>query len=243
VFAEEEATVLLSTARNPTELATMIGRRCAGYPLEHVVGWADFRGRRIAVAPGVFVPRRRTEFLVEQAIGHLRSIEGPVVVDLCCGSGNVGVVLHDEIECIELHAADVDPVAVACARENLASTTAGVHTGDLYDALPRSLRGRVDLIVADAPYVPTAEIEFLPTEARVHESRGALDGGRDGLDHHRRIAAGASDWLTPIGTVLVEISANQAEQSKAIFADAGLTPTTAYCARLDATVVAAHLVP
>src|SRR5262249_19817993 len=91
VFAEDEARLLLATARTPAELSAMVDRRTAGHPLEHVLGWADFCGLRVAVDPGVFVPRRRTEFLVRQAIAI--APPRPVVVDLCCGSGAVGAAL------------------------------------------------------------------------------------------------------------------------------------------------------
>src|SRR5690242_795737 len=127
-------------------------------PLEHVLGWAEFAGLRVAVDPGVFVPRRRSELLVRTAADLLRP--GAVVVDVCCGSGAIGAALLAAEPAIELHACDVDPVAVACARRNLPA--ASVHAGDLLEALPRALRGRVDVIVANAPYVPTGQIASMP---------------------------------------------------------------------------------
>src|SRR5262245_29444624 len=117
VFAEDEARLLVGAARSPADLAAMVDRRAAGLPIEYVVGWAEFAGLRVAVAPGVFVPRRRTEFLVDQAAALTRP--GAVVVDLCCGSGAVGAALAAAVEGIELHAADIDPAAVRCARRNL----------------------------------------------------------------------------------------------------------------------------
>lgn len=124
VFAEDEAELLLSAARTPAELATLVERRAIGHPLEHVLGWADFRGLRITVDPGVFVPRRRTEFLVEQALAL--TPPGAVVVDLCCGSGALGTALVSALPGrAELYAADVDPAAVRCARRNVAGVGAG----------------------------------------------------------------------------------------------------------------------
>ena len=186
VFAEDEARLILSTARTPAELTAMVDRRVAGLPLEHVLGWAEFRGLRIAVEPGVFVPRRRTEFLVDQAVAL--APEAPVVVDLCCGSGAVGAALAAALPGAELHAADVDPAAVRCARRNVGAG-AHVYEGDLFEALPRALRGRVDILAANVPYVPTDEVGLLPPEARDHEPLVALDGGGDGLDILRRVAA------------------------------------------------------
>ncbi|HEX4701887.1 MAG TPA: putative protein N(5)-glutamine methyltransferase [Pseudonocardiaceae bacterium] len=232
VFAEDEARLLVSTARTPAELAAMVDRRVHGLPLEHVLGWAEFCGLRIAVDPGVFVPRRRTEFLVRQAASLARP--GAVVVDLCCGSGAVGVALAAAVHGIELYAADVDPVAVRCARRNIGDR---VFVGDLYDALPAELRGRIDVLVANAPYVPTDAIDLMPPEARVYEPRMALDGGADGLDVQRRVAAGAPNWLAPGGHVLVETSARQAAQSMATFAAHGLIPAAATSDELNGTVV------
>ena len=191
VFAEDEARLLVSAARTPAELAAMVDRRVAGMPLEHVLGWAEFCGLRIAVEPGVFVPRRRTEFLVQQAEHLLRRAcdpadrgldQPPIVVDLCCGSGAVGAALAAALGRVDVHAVDIDPVAVLCAGRNLAAAGGRVYQGDLYEPLPAALRGRVDVLVANAPYVPTEAIGLMPPEARLHEPQPALDGGADGLD-------------------------------------------------------------
>jgi len=209
-------------------------RRSAGLPLEHLLGWAEFAGLRVSVGPGVFVPRRRTEFLAERAAALLRP--GGVAVDLCCGSGAVGAALLAAVDGAEVHAADIDPVAVEYARRNL-DGAAGVHLGDLFAALPGRLRGRIDVVAANAPYVPTGAIGTLPPEAREHEPRTTLDGGADGLDVQRRVAAAAPGWLRPGGALLVETSARQAPMTCDIVARAGLVPQTAGDEELDATVV------
>lgn len=227
--------MLISAAQTSADLAAMVDRRAAGLPLEHVIGWAQFCGLRIAVDLGVFVPRHRTEFLVRQATALARP--GTVVVDLCCGSGSLGAVLAANVERIELYAADIDPVAVQCARRNIIAAGGRVYEGDLYEPLPDSLRSRVDILVANVPYVPTEAIELLPTEARLHEARVALDGGADGLDVQRRVAAEAPVWLTPGGHLLVETSERQAPQTVEIFARSGLIPQVASSDELDATVV------
>src|SRR3954447_244219 len=110
VFAEDEAQLLVTTARTDAELAEMVDRRAAGTPLEVVLGWAEFCGLRIAVDAGVFVPRQRTEFLVRQAVEL--AAPGAVVVDLCCGSGALGVAVAAKLGHIELYAADIEPAAV-----------------------------------------------------------------------------------------------------------------------------------
>ncbi len=235
VFAEDEAQLLTSETPDPDVLAAMVERRVAGLPLEHVLGWAEFRGLRLAVEPGVFVPRRRTEFLAGHAAALCRP--GSVVVDLCCGAGAVGVALASEVAAIELHAVDVDPATVRCARRNIATVGGRVYRGDLYQPLPEALRGRVDILVANTPYVPSSEVGLLPTEARNHEPRVALDGGADGLDVQRRVAAEAPRWLVPGGHLLVEVSGRQASSSVALFTRNGLCPWVASDEDLDATVV------
>ena len=187
-------------------------------PLEQVLGWAEFCGLRILVAPTVFVPRRRTELLVRLALESLRA--GDVVVDLGCGTGAIAAALLAAEPSLDAHAADLDPAAVACARRNLPPDR--VHEGDLYDALPAALRGRIAVIAANAPYVPTDEISTMPSEARDHEARVALDGGPDGLDVQRRVVADAPRWLVPGGVVLVETSRAQASGTAAAMASAGL---------------------
>jgi release factor glutamine methyltransferase len=237
VFAEDEARVISSTARSPEEQAMMVERRAAGVPLEHVVGWAEFCGLRVTVAPGVFVPRRRTEFLVAQAVSRARP--GAVVLDLCCGSGAVGAALAKALGGVELHASDIEPAAAGCARSNLAPYGGQVHLGDLFDPLPRALLGRVDVLAANVPYVPTGEIALLPAEARLHEPHVTLDGGQDGLDVMRRVAAEAPRWLAPGGFVLVETSEQQAPEAARAFRTSGLTPVVATSGDddFDATVV------
>ena len=167
VFAEEEARLLAESARTPQELRAMIARRAAGLPLEHVVGWAGFCELRIAVGPGVFVPRRRSELLARQAAAL--TPPGSIVVDLACGSGALGVAIAALAADIELHACDIDPVAVACARRNVEPAGGHVYAGDLYEPLPAALRGRVATIAANVPYVPTEQLALMPAEARDHE--------------------------------------------------------------------------
>ncbi|MEV5507710.1 putative protein N(5)-glutamine methyltransferase [Streptomyces orinoci] len=241
VFAEDEARLLASAAGSPAELSAMAARRAAGFPLEHVLGWAEFGGRRFAVDPGVFVPRRRTEFLIERAAALLTP--GAVVLDLCCGSGALGAALAARGTEVELYAADIDPAAVACARRNLAPLGGRVYQGDLFAPLPAGLRGRVDVLLANVPYVPTADIAFLPAEAREHEARVALDGGADGLDVLRRVLAEAPYWLAPGGRLLSETSRRQQDAALAAVASAGLPATVATCEDLDATVIEAHRPP
>jgi release factor glutamine methyltransferase len=253
VFAEDEARLLIAAASGPAQLAAMVDRRAAGLPLEHVLGWAEFCGLRVVVGPGVFVPRRRSEFLVRQAIAGLtgareqaRPGAPPIVLDLCCGCGAVGLAVatalaRAELHRAELHAADIDPAATAYARSNLAAIGGHVYEGDLYEPLPADLRGRINVLVVNAPYVPTSEIGLMPPEARLHEPVVALDGGPDGVGIHRRVAAQAPGWLAPGGRLLIETSDRQATLTGAAMAEAGLATSIASNDMLNATVVIGQL--
>src|SRR5215469_5834462 len=227
VFAEEEARLLADAAHDPAELDAMVGRRAAGLPLEHVIGWAEFCGVRVRVDPGVFVPRRRSEFLVRTAVALAARQDRPVVVDLCCGTGALGLatatsLARSGLGGTELHAADIDPAAVRCARRNVEPAGGHVYQGDLFDPLPHRLRGRISVLICNAPYVPSEEVSFLPAEARDHEPRIALDGGPDGLAMLRAVAAQAPRWLAADGHLLVETSERQAPHMADAMSAAGL---------------------
>jgi release factor glutamine methyltransferase len=262
VFAEDEAQLLVSSAATDAELTTMVGQRVAGLPLEQILGWAEFCGLRIAVEPGVFVPRRRTEFLVRQAIAlgwQSAQPDTPVVVlDLCCGTGALGLAVArglshghghrahtaagrhpDPRQHAEVYAADVDPVAVRCAQLNLVPVGGQVYQGDLFGPLPEALRGRVDLLTANVPYIPSGEIELLPPEARLYEPQTALDGGGDGLDLLRRVAAAAPQWLAPGGSLLSEVSERQAQTAREILRAGGLGTRVKTSEEMNSTVVIA----
>ena len=237
VFAEDEAALLLAAAGSPAELDAMVGRRVSGLPLEHVIGYTDLCGVRVAVDPGVFVPRHRSELLARSAAAVAR--RGDVVVDLCCGSGALGAVVASLTGGVELHATDIDPAAVRCAERNVAPYGGRTYTGDLFSALPDRLRGHVDVIVTNVPYVPASEVDLLPREARLYESRVALDGGSDGLDVLRRVAVEAPSWLRRGGRLLVETSEAQTPEAVAVMRGAGWSAEVVADPDLEATVVIA----
>lgn len=247
VFAEEEAALILEQARavggGAVEVDRLATAREQGLPLELVLGWAALAGVRVVVEPGVFVPRRRTELMVAEAVARAaagaRAREPVVLLDLCCGSGAVAAAVAHALRAVgttvDVTAADVDPVAVRCARRNLPA--ARVLQSDLFDALPHELRGRVDVLTANVPYVPTAALPLMPREAREHEPRHSLDGGPDGLALLRRVAGAAPVWLAPGGTVLVETSEQQQPAALAAVADAGLAGDVRFEDDLGAVVV------
>ena len=239
VWAEDEADLLISSAASPAELHALVGRRVDGQPLEHILGWARFCGLRVVVAPGVFIPRTRTELLVRTAV-TLIDHRDAVVLDLCCGSGAVGAAIASTAAGqIDLFAVDIDPASIACAHRNLEPWGARVYEGDLFTPLPDHLLGSVDLLVANVPYVPTGAIGLLPREARLYESLIALDGGVDGLDLLRRVGTEAPHWLAPHGHFIVETSQAQSPTTVEVLQRAGLTARVVTDAQLDATAVIA----
>ncbi|HET6531755.1 MAG TPA: putative protein N(5)-glutamine methyltransferase [Actinoplanes sp.] len=233
VFAEAEAAVLTeATAGDGAALTRLVARRAGGEPLEQVVGYADFAGVRVRLRPGVFVPRVRSELLVRLAAAH--ATPDAVVLDLCCGSGALGLAVRARRPDIRLYAADADPRAVACARDNLGETP--VYHGDLFDPLPPLT---IDVLIANVPYVATAHLPLLPAEARDHEPRVALDGGGDGLGVFRRVVVAAPRWLAPGGRLLSEITEAQINPAIAAVRAAGLRPGIEHDDGLAATVIAA----
>lgn len=237
VWAEAEAALLLEAAAGPAGLESLVARRVAGEPLELVLGWVDFLGRRLRVGPGVFVPRRRTELLARTTLAEAAARTRPgrapvVVVEMCCGVAPVAACLPAGVEA---HAADVSAVALEWARTN--APRAALHEGDLYDALPRELRGRVEVLAANAPYVPTGRIADMPPEARDHEPLASLDGGGDGVDLHRRLAAAAGEWLAPGGVLVVETGRSQVALTSGTMVAAGLATRVVEDPAIDGCVI------
>lgn len=253
VFAEDEAVLLVDAARGPARddppaggpagpggtLEELVARRVAGEPLETVLGWVGFAGLRLGVGPGVFVPRRRTELLARTAARLARGAgDRPVVVEACCGVAPVAAFVAHHVPTARVHAADVDPAAVRWAARNLAGR-GRAWAGDLLEAVPAVLRGRVDVLVANAPYVPHDAIATMPPEAREHEPHVALDGGADGVDVQRRLLALAPAWLRPGGHVLVETSRRQAPLTRDA-CPAGWSVEVLHDDDVDGTVVVAR---
>jgi release factor glutamine methyltransferase len=236
VFAEDEAALLRAEARDDAHLEAMVVDRVAGRPLEQILGWVEFRGLRVLVDPGVFVPRVRTEHIADLTVDLARAARRPVVVELCCGVAAIGAAVLAALDDVELVVADVDPAAVAAARRNLDDRAVVLH-GDLDEPLPDRLRGRIDVLVANAPYVPTHAVGSMPPEARDHEPLVALDGGADGLDLGRRLVGVAHRWLAPGGHLVIETSRGQSAALLAAFVAAGLDARVTRDESRDGTAV------
>jgi release factor glutamine methyltransferase len=197
-------------AREARMFGRAICQRCTGTPVQHLTGEQAFRGITLEVRPGVFVPRPETEILVGHALSTLGDREDPVVVDAGTGTGAIALAIKDERPDATVLATDLSPEAVELARANAARLGLDVTVieGDLLEPLPADLRGWVDAIVSNPPYVPPEEIDDLPAEVRADPPM-ALAGG---TEVHRRLAEQAPRWLRSSGALAVEIDARQGEE-------------------------------
>jgi release factor glutamine methyltransferase len=198
----------------------LVTRRAAREPLQHLTGTAWFRHVSVEVGPGVFTPRPETELLAGWAVDAAGSVEAPVVVDLCTGSGVIAKAVADEVPSAAVHAVEADPPAYAWALRNLAGTGVDLRQGDLATAFD-DLLGQVDVVVCNPPYVPLEAWESVAPEARDHDPHLALFAGADGLDAIRVLAVRAADLLRPGGVVGVEHADVQGESVPALFSATG----------------------
>lgn len=189
-------------------------RRERGEPLEWVLGWALFGDLRLAIMPGVFVPRQRTVALAEAASALLGDAPDPrVLLDACTGCAPIACFVARSRPDALVLAGDVDPAAVDCASINGQRYRVAVFRSDLLLGFPERVRGQVSVVVANVPYVPDSALASLPADAREWEPRTALAGGPDGLQVLRELAAQAVGWLRPGGSLLSEISPRQSRRA------------------------------
>jgi release factor glutamine methyltransferase len=203
----------------------LIRRRAGGEPMAHILGWTEFRGLRMVVRPGAFVPRQSTEFLAEQAVRRLHGRRRPVAVDLATGIGPVALAMADAVPRADVHGTDLSAEAVRQARANakaLRLKNATFHRGDLFGSLPRRLRGTVDVITLHPPYVPSGEVADLPLEIRGFEPEHTLtDYSEHGLGLAERATVEGHDWLRPGGWMLVEVSPDRARPLRGLLVRSG----------------------
>jgi release factor glutamine methyltransferase len=213
--------------RHVERLEALLARRLAGEPMQYVIGAWAFRSLDLMVDARVLIPRPETEWVVEIALRELRRVSGeaPIVVDLGTGSGCVGLSIARERLGARVHVTDASAAALEVARINGAGNglaNVSFHDGDWFTALPSTLRGTVDLVVSNPPYVAEPEVQTLPREVIEHEPRAALVAGADGLDAIRHIVAGAPAWLRSGGVLVVEHAPHQADTVLALAAGADL---------------------
>ncbi|MGH9129811.1 MAG: N5-glutamine methyltransferase family protein [Acidimicrobiales bacterium] len=221
VAAEEEAAELVAVAGGDSaRLRRLVGRRCEGEPLAWLTSSVCFCGETVLVHPGVYVPRWQSEPLAREALARLP--EHGSAVDLCTGAGAIAVVLARRRPSARVAATEIDPLAVACARANGVEVfQVEVLQADMAACLPEALNGRVDVVTAVVPYVPTGELRLLPRDVLAYEPVRALDGGEDGARHLIRAAVEAASLLRPGGSLLLELGGDQADLLRPVLAENG----------------------
>ena len=215
----------------------LIDRRSSGEPLQYITGSTEFMGLPFKVDPRVLIPRQDTEVLVEQALSVIKdgSLSGETfavarrewsVLDLCCGSGAIGVSVAKLAPKTRVTLSDVSEGALALAKQNAEENGVGknvkLEQGDLFAPFKGRFRSRrFDMILCNPPYIATEVIGTLQTEVKDHEPMSALDGGADGLDFYRRLAAEAGDHLEKGGVLMMEIGFDQGESVPALLRESG----------------------
>lgn len=191
----------------------LVESRALGTPVAYLTGQKEFYGLDFSVHRGVLIPRPETEILVARGLELLKDLPAPCVVDVGTGCGAVGVTVAKHHPDSMVWATDISNTALAAAKRNAnyhgVASRMRFYQGDLVDPLMRALEGRVDLILANLPYIAEADIELLPREVRA-EPTVALNGGPDGLDVYRRLIPSAYRLLKPCGHLLMEIGPGQA---------------------------------
>ncbi len=198
--------LLERAAGDPDLLDSLVARRLSGEPLAWITGGTRFCGLDLRIDPGVYVPRPQTELLARRAARRLP--ESGVAVDLCTGSGAIAAALAAARPAARIVATELDERAVACARSNGVDALAG----DLFAPLPADLAGRVDVVVACTPYVPTGALAFLQRDTLTFESPRAYDGGPDGTSLLRRVVEESRGFLRPGGALLLELGGDETDR-------------------------------
>ena len=216
IAARAEAEELIRAANGDlVVLDDLVTRRTTGEPLAWLTGAVTFCGRRLFIAPGVYVPRGQTEALARRAATLLPP--AGVAVDLCTGAGAVAAVMMAAVPAARVFATDLDETAVRCAQRNAIDT----FQGFLDDPLPHALEHRVDVLTAVVPYVPTGSLRLLPRDVQAFEPMLALDGGVDGTDLLVEVGRRSARWLKPGGWLLLELGGDQARPMERLLRDVG----------------------
>jgi release factor glutamine methyltransferase len=222
-----------ATERGATHVHAMAARRAAGEPLQYAMARWGFRSLDLYVDDRVLIPRPETEVLAQLALDECRRLDAALAVDLGTGSGALALALARERPGLEVWGTDVSDDALAVARANLsglgrAATRVRLAGGSWFGALPDELAGRIDVIVANPPYVSEAEMAELPAEVRDWEPRGALCAGPTGLEDIEHIVAEAPGWLARPGSLLLELAPHQAATARGWARRAGFTSVTVW---------------
>lgn len=195
-------------------------RRCVGTPLQHITGEQGFRRLILEVRPGVFVPRMETEMVVEVGLAAIRSLDAPNVVDLGTGTGAIALAIADEHPGAHVWAIDLSADAVSLAADNAEhlGLEVVVISGDLWEAVPPELKGAIDLLITNPPYLEPEELSQLPLDVRADPQDSLLGG----MSMHRRVVLKAACWLRSGGLFVTEIGDEQGPEVAALAKAAGL---------------------
>jgi release factor glutamine methyltransferase len=227
VLGADPADDLQIERRDMRRFGRLLSRRAAGEPVAYLTGRTEFAGLELDVGPGAFIPRESSEFMVEQALRRLRGRRRPVHIDLATGVGPVALVVAVALPRARVFGVDLYPSPVALARRNasrLGLSNVRFLRGDLFDPLPPSLRGSVDVITIHPPYIGRGEIRELPAEIRRYEPRESLtDRSPAGMGLLQRVAARSTEWLGSGGWLLVEVSPDRSRAASAVLRRAGLS--------------------
>ncbi|MDJ0961992.1 MAG: peptide chain release factor N(5)-glutamine methyltransferase [Acidimicrobiia bacterium] len=231
---EAERLLVIATGRSRAELVTkgdmaadasarfreLVAQRLAGVPLQYLEGTVQFGPLELSVDRRALIPRPETEQLWERVVELAASEPPEFVVDLCTGSGNLALAMKHAYSDADVYGTDQSSDALSLAAANAATTSLDVNwlEGDLFDALPDSLRGRIDLLVSNPPYIAAGDYDGLPVDVRDHEPIDALIAGPHGDEALVRIAAEAEEWLSPGGLIACEIGADQGRRAAELFA-------------------------
>lgn len=195
------------------EFKSLMERRYNGEPIAYIIGNREFMGMEFKVRPGVLIPRGDTEILVEEVIRLVKAKENLVIVDVGCGSGAISISLAKAIDTSRVYALDIMDIPLEVTTENSVlnnvSKQVQVIKSDLLSAIGETLKGQIDVIVSNPPYIEEKVIETLMPDVKNYEPISALTGGADGLDFYRKITEAASDYLKPSGLLAYEIGYNQ----------------------------------
>ena len=204
--------------------ASLIKRRSTGEPVAYIRGFEEFRGLRLTVKPGVFIPRQSTEFLAEQAIRRLRRRKDPIAADLATGVGAVALAMADEVPSARVYATDLSPDACRMARKNarlLVSTNVRFLVGSMFDPLPRNLKGSFDVIASHPPYISTSEMSEQPKELGFEPMTALVGSSEDGMGLIRVLVSDAVVWLKPGGWLCVEVAPDLTRKVRSMMRRAG----------------------
>lgn len=196
------------------QVRRLVERHLAGEPVAYLIGEWEFYGLPLDINSDVLIPRPDTEALVEQAVEHLKTLDGGRVLDLCAGSGCIGLAVASQVPDIRVVLGEISEGALKVCRQNIRRTAmSGRVIPICVNALekPEKNLGEFQCILSNPPYIPTADIDGLDTSVKDYEPHMALDGGEDGLDFYRAISAQWKDVLAPGGRLYFEVGIGQAD--------------------------------